>query len=376
MTTMNLNNRRGARYLGRERGGRSSEIIVKGVLGLAALIVLAIQYCLVYEEDLAVLVSSSFENTVDIKDLVPSVGGKMNDQSPTESESSVLMTTSKLTTIMTKPLLFDHDRYQYHPPTPRTTSSNSSAVCGVGPAFEQYFNDQTIEIHRSVNNEDKMMYATIFQQAMAENPQKRYTYIELGAFDGLTESNTRFFDVCLGWDGLLIEGNPVKFPLLVQNRPNAHRLNFAPGCSVDSINETIPFHSVDWTNGGLAGYAKDYPENEHIVQVPCGSLTPVLLELAPSGIDFFSLDVEGSEPLILSNIDFMKVHIDILIVESWNAHCPAEPSICDSRTKTRTILKNAGFVLYSQIIEKSDLFVHPESIYRAQLPSDQYQMDG
>ena len=58
--------------------------------------------------------------------------------------------------------------------------------------------------------------------------------------------------------------NAPAFIKLVQNRPNAHRLNFAPGCSVDSINENIPFHSVDWTNGGLAGYAKDYPENERI----------------------------------------------------------------------------------------------------------------
>ena len=275
MINTNINKRRGARYLGRERGGRSSETIVKGVLGLAALILLYAQYCLVYKEDHLLMPSThvqdgdAVDNTVDNKDLVLSVvGGKMNDQPPTESESSVLMTSStKLTPIMTKPLLlFDHNRYQYHPPTPRTPPpSNSSAACGIGPAFEQYFNNQTIEIHRSVNNEDKMMYTTIFQQAMAENPQKtRYTYIELGAFDGVTESNTRFFDVCLGWDGLLIEGNPVKFPLLVQNRPNAHRLNFAPGCRVDSINENIPFHSVDWTNGGLAGYAKDYPENERI----------------------------------------------------------------------------------------------------------------
>jgi hypothetical protein len=190
MINTNINNRRGARYLGREREGRSSETIVKGVLGLAALILLYAQYCLVYKEDHYLLMPSTHvqdgaagDNTVDNKDLVLSVvGGKMNDQPPTESESSVLMTSStkKLTPIMTKPLLlFDHNRYQYHPPaTPRTPSpSNSSAACGIGPAFEQYFNNQTIEIHRSVNNEDRKMYTTIFQQAMAENPQKNALYL-------------------------------------------------------------------------------------------------------------------------------------------------------------------------------------------------------
>jgi hypothetical protein len=278
--------------------------------------------------------------------------------------------------IMPHKPLFDHSRYQYHPPEPRHEEwgIGHDPECGSGPSFDWFFQNLSNPNHRSVNNEDKTIYNTLFQRAIAQDPQKRHTYIELGAFDGLTESNTRFFDECLNWDGLLIEGNPVKFPLLLQNRPHAHRLNFAPGCRENSTNETIPFHSVHFTNGGVAGFAKDYPEGHKIVQVPCGSLTPVLQELAPNGVDFFSLDVEGSEPLIVGNIDFGKVHIDVLMVESWNGNCPREPNECETRTKTRAILQKAGYRRFSNVIQKSDLYVHLESPYLVQLPPDLYPM--
>ena len=52
--------------------------------------------------------------------------------------------------------------------------------------------------------------------------------MELGALDGMRYSNTRFYDQCLGWDGLLIESDPKMFDMLSINRPNAHQMNFAP----------------------------------------------------------------------------------------------------------------------------------------------------
>ena len=274
-------------------------------------------------------------------------------------------------------MLFDHSRYQYHPPEPRNRSMESvgdgtDPECGSGPPFNEYFEARG---KRSVNNEDKTIYETLFLHTHdQQDHKKKFTYIELGAFDGQTESNTRFFDICLNWDGILIEGNPVKFPSLVKNRPHAHRLNFAPGCSINTTNETIPFHAMPYTNGGLAGFAKDYREGHNIVQVPCGSLMPVLQELAPNGVDFFSLDVEGSEPLIVENIDFGKVFIHVLMVESWNNHCPKEPRECETRAKTRKIMKNAGYHRFSTVIIKSDRYVHPESPYLALLPRDQYPM--
>ena len=187
--------------------------------------------------------------------------------------------------------------------------------------------------HRSVNQEDKKIYSLFPDQFRALGAKGHY--IELGAFDGSTESNTRFFDVCLGWKGLLIEGNPAKYQQLTQNQPHAHRMSFAPSCSLEEEqqNTTLKFHAVAFTNAGLETYANDYPEGHKSVEVPCGSLTPAIEDIMDRRIHFFSLDVKGSEPTVLANIDFNKVRIDMIMAESWNQQCPKELNECKSRSE-------------------------------------------
>ena len=77
--------------------------------------------------------------------------------------------------------------------------------------------------------------------------------MELGAYNGIQESNSRFFDVCLGWEALLIEGMPTTYKKLVGNRPNAHRFNFAPSCSEkdDAADATVKFDNYEMTNAGV-----------------------------------------------------------------------------------------------------------------------------
>ena len=45
----------------------------------------------------------------------------------------------------------------------------------------------------------------IFAQTWSNNGPHRGTFLEFGARDGLVESNTKFFELALGWGGLLIE---------------------------------------------------------------------------------------------------------------------------------------------------------------------------
>ena len=45
-------------------------------------------------------------------------------------------------------------------------------------------------------------------------------YIEMGAVDGLFQSNTKFFEDQLNWTGILIEQQPNSFKKLQMNRPN------------------------------------------------------------------------------------------------------------------------------------------------------------
>jgi hypothetical protein len=63
-------------------------------------------------------------------------------------------------------------------------------------------------------SEDKFLNDNFFKN------KKTGTYIELGAVDGIFQSNTKFFEDTLGWTGILIEPEPDKFKELTQNRPN------------------------------------------------------------------------------------------------------------------------------------------------------------
>ena len=43
------------------------------------------------------------------------------------------------------------------------------------------------------------------------------TFVEAGAFNGYTYSNTAVLETCFGWSGLLVEANPANFRALAAN---------------------------------------------------------------------------------------------------------------------------------------------------------------
>ena len=139
-------------------------------------------------------------------------------------------------------------RYHYVPPASNNVTGTNE-LCGAGPNFTTYFNLKFL--YRSGNNEDLDIYNLFFKDSF--DSKGHGGVIELGAFDGMRESNSRFFEHCLGWDALLIEGNPKTYEKLVSNRPNSHRFNFAPSCSEkeDMADKMVKFDNCPMLNAGL-----------------------------------------------------------------------------------------------------------------------------
>lgn len=260
-------------------------------------------------------------------------------------------------------------KFRYRAPLPRNINTyDPNQECGTAPKFASFF-EQSGKV-RSFRNEDKTLYNLFFrgQQARTtatlsqQKPKEKFTYVELGAFNGVRESNTRFFDVCLEWTGLLIEANPLKYSKLLETRPHAHCLNYAPSCTKP---QTIDFHSVSFTNAAQANVPNFY-DNTSLVQVPCDRLTPTVVDILGGHVSFFSLDVEGAEAMVLQTIfgDFeTKISVDVWMVENVNHFCPPEPKGCVSRDESRSILQHAGYVGYHSVVLGSDLFVRPNSRY-------------
>jgi len=149
------------------------------------------------------------------------------------------------------------------------------------------------------------------------------------------------------------------------NRPYAHRMSFAPAC--ENSGETIKFAATKFSNSGLVGYAKAFDKHEHLhIDVPCGPLSPVLKDIfADRGkiINFFSLDVEASEELVLNTIDFEKIHIDILMVEV-ECEFSTEKDACSMRERIRAKMYDAGYTIYGGLVPRSDVYLHPRSPFQ------------
>lgn len=179
--------------------------------------------------------------------------------------------------------------------------------------------------------------------------------MELGAFDGKEESNSMFFDKCLGWDGLLIEAQSQSYQKVIENRPHAVKMSFSPSCKNDG--EKAKFYDIPLSNNGMEGLAKSYSGRETI-EVPCGPLTPVLQDVfGPDGkISFFSLDVEGAELLVLETIDFNVLSIEVIMVEIQNTHCP-EANCPNVHYIRRHMAMTGKYALFGGFLEASDVYI-------------------
>jgi len=254
-------------------------------------------------------------------------------------------------------------KYRYIPPATKfewVSPYLRGTECGEGPDFEPWFS-QGVE-QRSRLEEDRIIYESFFKGKDIKNG----TYIELGGYDGRTESNSHFFEKCLGWKGLLIEGNPENYHKLVTNRRYAHKMSFAPSCDAayEAENKTVEFYWYPMTNVGLLGSATTY-EGKQTVSVPCGPLSPVVEDIFQEGehINFFSLDVEGAEMMVLNTINFKKVNIDILMIEVENQNCKKNVD-CVVRNQVRAKMEEEGYVRYEDFVHASDVYVHPNSPFQ------------
>ena len=148
-------------------------------------------------------------------------------------------------------------------------------------------------------------------------------FIEAGAYDGEEFSNTLFAESYRNWTGLLVEANPYYVKKVLSRRRRAAVL--AGGLSTSGNVTSFPF-VLAGPRGGIVDlmdrkdmtftrnriqkkimWAKRPPEGAQlgrVVDVPCFPLVSVLALIDGSTfpIHYFSLDTEGSEPLILAGL--------------------------------------------------------------------------
>lgn len=158
-------------------------------------------------------------------------------------------------------------------------------------------------------------------------------YIECGANDGVTQSNTFAYEK-LGWTGLLVEPCPSNYILCQKNRPNSIVENYAL-VSFDYDKSTISGFFNNSCYNGLMAPLNHFPSsydqeridshkefvnkfNLKAIDVPCCTLQYLLDKHNIKHVDFFSLDVEGYEIEVLSGMALRPKYILIEVTESIN----------------------------------------------------------
>ena len=155
---------------------------------------------------------------------------------------------------------------------------------------------------------------------LAAKHEGQKTFVELGALDGKTFSNTLVLERCFGWHGLLIEGSPQNFEKLKRNRPSPTNVlrNLAicpwggePYVNFSSIGSAVSGDDSAMSDSFRAKWQAH--QGNRFVRVPCQPLEQVLREAGMPSVAFLSLDVEGAEYKVISTVN--PAAFQVILVE-------------------------------------------------------------
>ena len=183
-------------------------------------------------------------------------------------------------------------------------------------------------------------------------------YLELGACDGVTLSNTKFFQEKYDFSGILIE--PVKkfFEKLLKNRPNNLLFNYA----IDYKKGTTNFIGDSFTAGlsnTMESSFKDFHHSQNsnylVESLP---IRDIIKKSKIEYIDLMSIDVEGGELVVLETMDW-TIPIYIIIIELDNRNEKKD-------NQCRDLLKEKGFT-FDRILGSNDIWINKNYFRREEL---------
>jgi FkbM family methyltransferase len=149
-------------------------------------------------------------------------------------------------------------------------------------------------------------------------------FVDIGAYDGETFSNSLFFERSMGWTGLCVEPLPAAFAKL-----RATRKAICENVCVADFEGEAEFTEADDPGRNekmLSGLSKQF-DNRHLrfmeqLSVARTTRTAKVTRLSKLlekhglfEIDYCSIDTEGAEIPILTELDFERFRIGVLTVE-------------------------------------------------------------
>ena len=178
--------------------------------------------------------------------------------------------------------------------------------------------------------------------------------LESGALDGRMYSVSAGLAAYWGWRAVHVEASVNNYAGLVRNRPEALNIHAAL-CNSSGPLHWVSYDEVTSINGFWEMLSKEVKDKwfthitpEVVAALPattCRPLTPMLDMFGIRHIDLWVLDIEGSEYMALSTVDWARTEIDVISVEVLPPQTEEERA---HEELVKTILTRAGYAAHSQ----------------------------
>lgn len=208
---------------------------------------------------------------------------------------------------------------------------------------------------------EKNMFAQGHEELVVRdyfNDRRGGTFVDIGCSDYKELSTTYYLEKYLGWKGIGVDALSEYEADYKKYRPNTKFCNYIV---TDHSGGTLEIH-VNFKQKSLSSimYKPEANVSMKSVAVPCITLNELLAENGIERVDFLSIDVEGSESLVLSGFDIRHFKTQLVCIEA-NKNEENNKKISDYFTKN-------GYVKveeYSQLDVGQNWYFRPKKVLNA-----------
>jgi FkbM family methyltransferase len=180
------------------------------------------------------------------------------------------------------------------------------------------------EILSPLVRDAKVNYSQFYEELVIRDffqDEKDGVFLDVGCYHPIHISTTYYLEHHLGWHGYAIDAIAEHEEEWKQERPRSKFFSYA---ITDHDGDTITFYS----HGGTSSVDKQASEvfggESRPIEVPTITLTTLLDREGVKGIDFLSIDIEGSEPGAFKGFDIQRFKPRLVCVEQEVGKTPSE----------------------------------------------------
>jgi FkbM family methyltransferase len=170
-------------------------------------------------------------------------------------------------------------------------------------------------VYQSQNGQDMYVHHKFFPSS----PRGLF-FVEFGASDGVTNSNTYFFEKQLQWRGVCVEPVKADFQRMREARPGClavHGVVLGECPASRTVEITVPksIGTAVVSDGIKAHTQKRLRPGFTRETVPCHELQDVLREAGVRRVDYMSIDTEGSELDVVRRFPWHEFDVRVVQIE-------------------------------------------------------------